>query len=146
MKFNWGTGIAIFFILFVSGVAAILWVGMDEDVGLIAKDYYELDIHYQDRVDKLKNSNTLSKDLEVAVSDDGKQIRIVFPDEITAREGEILFLRPSDGKKDFKLSVKTTSDKIQEIPVEGLTKGLWRITIDWSDKGVAYFKETYLMI
>lgn len=146
MKFNWGTGIALFFVLFISAVGVIIWVAMKEDVGLIAKDYYELDIHYQDRVNKLQNSQKLSSDIEIAMAGDGKNIRIVFPEEIMSPSGEIQFLRPSDGNKDFKVPVKTTSGKVQEIPAEQLSKGLWRVSVDWTDNGVAYFKESYLMI
>lgn len=146
MKFNWGTGIALFFVLFISAVGVIIWVAMKEDVGLIAKDYYELDIHYQDRVNKLQNSQKLSSDIEIAMAGDGKNIRIVFPEEIMSPSGEIQFLRPSDADKDFKVPVKTTSGKVQEIPAEQLSKGLWRVSVDWTDNGVAYFKESYLMI
>lgn len=143
-KFNWGTGIALFYGCFVLALFVILWIGKDEDIGLISRDYYDLDLHYQERIDKIQNSTRLSKDLDITAG--GDAIRIVFPEEVESPSGEIQMLRPADGRKDFKVPVKTTEGNMQVIPAASLDKGLWRISVDWTDRGVLYFKETYVMI
>ena len=41
MKFNWGTGILIFLILFLLAAGLFIGFAMRQDVSLVHEDYYE---------------------------------------------------------------------------------------------------------
>ena len=63
MKFNWGTGIAL-----VYGAFALIMVGVvirsrQYDPGLVSKDYYNLDLNYQEHFDKKQNAANLAQAL-----------------------------------------------------------------------------------
>ena len=54
MKFNWGTGIALAYGLFALGMVGAVFASRKHDPGLMQKNYYELDLNYQARMDKAK--------------------------------------------------------------------------------------------
>ena len=47
MKFNWGTGILIFLILFLMAAAVFIGFAMRQDVNLVHEDYYEKGVDYE---------------------------------------------------------------------------------------------------
>ena len=50
MKFNWGTGIFIFLILFVVGGVGFVIFTLQFDVNLVHKDYYEKGVDYSEQM------------------------------------------------------------------------------------------------
>ena len=51
MKFNWGTGILVFLILFLSASAVFIFFAMRQDVNLVHEDYYEQGVDYSAQMD-----------------------------------------------------------------------------------------------
>jgi len=119
-------------------------IAMDEyQHELVSEDYYKDELHYQEEIDKLNNSNSLSKNIELVNSKEG--ITITFPDDIAQESiiGSIYFQRLSNEKLDFTEQIKLT-DHNQLIPVEKLVSGKWIIKIDWESEQEQYlFKETW---
>ena len=67
MKFNWGTGIVLAFIGFISFIMYFV-VNMNTDKkldhDLVTEDYYKQELKYQNDIDKEKNAKTLTTNLK----------------------------------------------------------------------------------
>lgn len=148
MKFrlNWGTGIVIAMLAFMIFILSFVYksVAMDEyQHELVSEDYYKDELHYQEEIDKLNNSNLLSKDIVLTNSKDG--ILVSFPKDIEQESitGSIYFQRLSNEKLDFTEEIKLT-DHQQMISVDKLVSGKWIVKIDWETEQDKYlFKESW---
>ena len=146
MKFNWGTGIALFYATFVMAFAFLVFKSTQYDHSLVSDEYYADDIAYQEHYDKLANTQQLARDVVVVLNGSKTAIELKFPDGIKDVEGEIVFFRPSDSRKDFRVPVRPDPANEQVVSTQGLEAGLWRVKIDWKAEGKAYYKEELIVI
>ncbi len=146
LKFNWGTGIALTYILFLIAILTMVFIFMNQDVALETNDYYAKGLEYQSQIDKIERTKNLTEQLEILNKND----RIVFNfPKIFANKiisGEIYFYRPSNNKSDFKSKIDLTDSLQQIIFTKNLEKGLWKIKVDWSVENQNYYNEKILMI
>ncbi|AEE47920.1 FixH family protein [Haliscomenobacter hydrossis] len=146
MKFNWGTGIAVFYSLFVITMVYSVYRSTQFDNSLVSDQYYADDLKYQERFDKLSNAQSLKQDLEIQTAESGSQVELFFPGELGRVHGEIHFFCPSDQGSDFKVNIAPNLNHRQVISTSGLKSGLWRVKVDWSDGKKAYYKEEVIQI
>ncbi len=139
MKFNWGTGIALFYGLFVVVLVAAVIKSTQHDNSLVSDHYYADDLAYQQHYVKLANSRSLAEDVKIIHNTDA--VLLAFPKDLGAAQGEIVFFCPSDSKQDFTIAIQPDADNRQEIPLKGLKKGLWKVKVDWQANGRSYYKE-----
>ena len=146
MKINWGTGITIFYSLFVLTFVYLVYRSTQEDLNLVVDNYYEKDLQYQSHLDKLNNANTLLEDLKIYRNKEEEYIRFSFPKDFTNIKGEILLYRASDQSKDLTTTIKLDDGNSQQISTKDLQKGYWKIKVDWEGNETAYFKSTTIQI
>lgn len=146
MKLNWGSGITIFYSLFVITMVYAVYRSTQFDNSLVSDQYYAEDLKYQEKFDKLSNAQNLKEDLKIEQADSGSQVELLFPSELGQVHGEIFFFCPSDQSRDFKVNVAPNRNHRQVISTSGLKAGLWRVKVDWSDGSKAYFKEEVIQI
>ena len=132
MKFNWGTGLVIFFILFVGTLVFVMYQSSQVHDSLVVKDYYEEDINYQQHYDKKQNTADLSIKVKAEYIKENKEVVLTFPtDSVSITSGKILLYNPysefSDVKYDFNLGKAAT----YTFPVDKVKSGRWKIKIDW---------------
>ncbi len=139
MKFNWGTGIALFYGLFVVVLVAAVIKSTQYDNSLVSDHYYADDLAYQQHYVKLVNSKSLLEDVKIVRSEEA--VRLTFPQEVGVIQGEIIFFCPSDSQQDFKLPIELDADKKQVVPIKQIKKGLWKVKVDWQADGKPYYKE-----
>lgn len=144
-KISWGTGIVIGIIVFVVISITMTVIFMTQDVNLVSDNYYEKSLSYQDEIDK--QSRTKSLDEQVKISFNGEVITISVPSDYSNKDisGEIFFYRPSNPKLDFVLPLHLVEGS-QNIPVERLEKGFWRIKLNWTMDGNGYYNERAITI
>ena len=51
LKFNWGTGIFLFLVVFLLACAAFIYFAFTQDVNLVHKDYYEKGVNYTEQME-----------------------------------------------------------------------------------------------
>jgi nitrogen fixation protein FixH len=141
MKFNWGTGIAIFFSVFVLSLVYQVYRSTQYDNSLVSDHYYADDLRYQEHYDKLANAQALAVDLKIQHQKQKKEVEIHFPNGFDQFGGEVYFFSPADKSRDFRLPVRPGADGVQYIPTEELPKGHWKIKVDWTGDGKAFYKE-----
>lgn len=142
---NWGKGIILVFIVFILGIGLMVYKSMTKNIDLVTGNYYEKELKYQEQIDKINNSNQLKEKLKIDF--DGSRVQITYPD-IPGKliTGEISFYKPSDAKSDFRLPVETGREMKQVIEAAKLSRGMWKVQINWAMDGKEYFSEEKIMI
>jgi len=146
LKISWGTGIVIAFVIFMGGSISTAVYLMNQDVNLVADDYYDQEIKYQEQIDRMERTSRLGS--KQIVSFDGSIVSINIPKSVLSKKltGEIYFYRPSDSKSDIRIPLITDTSGVQLIPVERLEKGYWKIKVSWLSNGKDYFSEDRILV
>lgn len=146
MKFNWGTGILIFIIIFVAVAVFTAVTLMNKDVDLVTDNYYEKTLVYQDEIDMLNRSAEIRGKVDFIYSE--KLLSIIFPLEAAAKikAGDISFYRPANSSLDFNLQLKLDTTGIQVINTNKIEKGLWDVKLKWQQDGKDFLVEKRLIM
>jgi nitrogen fixation protein FixH len=145
MKINWGTGIVIAFVLFISFILYfVLKVQSDKkyDNELVVEKYYQKEQTFEHEMEKEQNALNLTE--KVILSNEEETVKITFPKEYdySKIKGKVSLYRPSSQKLDFEIPISLNSPYLL-IPKNNLADGRWDISVDWSYDGVDYLnKET----
>ncbi len=140
MKFNWGTGIVIAFIGFISFIMYFV-ISMNTnskyDHDLVTEDYYKQELEFQNDIDKEKNAQTLAENIEWKKTSDG--VIIIFPKslELNGITGKVFLYRPSNKQFDFEMDISLSNHNLL-IPDKSLLDGRWNIKVDWQFNGKSY--------
>lgn len=144
MKFNWGTGIALFYGAFVLAMVGIVIASRSHDPGLMQKDYYNLDLNYQERLEKKQNTAGLKDLPQVHFLAPSQTVLVQLPKEMNIASGNAKFYRPSTTGDDF--TVKIDQSGTFDIPTAKLASGIWYVELDWEADGKKYYWETSVFI
>ncbi|MBU1095714.1 MAG: FixH family protein [Bacteroidetes bacterium] len=146
MKFSWGTGITLSYVIFITVVIGVVIYFHTLDVNLVSDNYYEQEIKHQGKIDKAERANNLSEKPDIKV--DGRNIYIKFPTLFNADEieGSIVLFRPSNKNKDLTIPLNLNNDLRQNISTNKLDGGVWRIQIDWIARDISYYIEKIIMV
>lgn len=145
MKFNWGTGIVLAFIGFISFIMYFIITmnsGNKYDHDLVSEDYYAEELQYQNDINKLKNTKNLTTNVRYESTEAG--LLITFPEhfDYTQITGNMFLYRPSNKQLDFETAISLSNSNLL-IPDNRLVDGRWNIKIDWQYNGKSYlFKES----
>ena len=145
MKMNWGTGIAIFYGAFMVIMISFVVISRNVDHSLVMDNYYEADINYQNHKDKVANSKALKTDLIISKVA-GENVKFQFPELPGTISGEVLFYKPDDKSKDFKVAIKTDDLGLFNVNTGKLVSGLWRLKVEWKAGDKQYYKEQKMLL
>ena len=144
MKFNWGTGIAIAIVGFISFIMYfVITMSTDNTYShdLVTDKYYQQELEYQKQIDAEKNASNLENNIKIIPTKEGLQIQ--FPEEFSSKEikGKVFLYRPSNKHLDFEIPISITNTYLL-VPEKRLLDGRWNITVSWSYKNTPYlFKQ-----
>ncbi len=147
MKINWGSGIAIFYSLFVVVMVVMVVKSTQNKPKMVQENYYEKDLNYEAFRQKRANGESLKHLLKVNYESDLNQIKISFPGNLDNIEGDITMFRPSNQflDKNYKLQLDSMGDMV--IPLDRNTaRGKWKIQIDWKNDVQEFYNEEVIVI
>lgn len=137
MKFNWGTGILIFLILFLLACGLFIGFAMRQEVSLVHKDYYEKGVDHSEQM----NVEARSAPFQNAVNTRLKKGLLLIDIEpslsIQMDSAHYHLYRPSGGQHDILQSFDSSEIPLI-IPGEDLISGRYILKIYWSTKGLKY--------
>ncbi|WP_431164538.1 FixH family protein [Tenacibaculum halocynthiae] len=144
MKLNWGTGIVISIIAFMSFIMYFV-ITMSTKQGynhdLVTEKYYQKELDFQQNIEATKNAKRLKNNLTVTKSKGGLTINFPKDFDYNKIKGKMFLYRPSNKQLDFEIPL-SLSDTYLLVPENRLLGGRWNITISWQYKGKNYlFKE-----
>jgi len=144
MKINWGTGIVIAIVLFMSFIIFMvvkMTTNNKYEHDLVVEDYYKQELLYQQEIDKIDNLKQLKGTIEITTL--GENIVVTFPEELDIKEikGNVVFYRPSNNSLDFKVPLELQSHQ-WVFPKKNVVAGRWDVSVDFIHHNTAYlFKE-----
>ena len=138
IKFNWGTGIFSFLLVFLLASAAFIIFAFRQDVNLVHKDYYEKGASYSDQME-IKARSEQYKDAFFTIQD-GNQHLIVGLNkdiEIEVDSGGVKLYRPSDSDYDQDQDFEEQA-RISLFLKESLISGRYIATVYWYAQGLQF--------
>ena len=136
---SWGKWIVAAFVFFALFIGVLVTISMRQDVDLVAADYYQKELVYQDQIDRLNNTNALALKPRLAILE-GKYLTIYFPD-MTIEKGQVHLFRPSDSQMDQQFVLRASGDSVQQFTLQPLEKGMYKVKLEWKMAGKEYFME-----
>ncbi|MBP6539088.1 MAG: FixH family protein [Saprospiraceae bacterium] len=147
MKFNWATGLTLFFILFIGTLVFVVYKSTQVHDSLVVENYYEEDINYQKHYDKRQNTADLSVKVLVDYNKSNQEILFTFPvDSLSSASGKILLYNPYSEKSDVNYDIKTDANGSFKIPIKDVKSGRWKLKIDWITGSKSYYQEEEIII
>lgn len=141
MRWNWGTGVVIAFVLFISFIMYfVVRTNTDSSLehDLVTEEYYKKELQYQQQLSEEQRSVDEGMEVEIEVFPEG--LRIEFPASIPAEEisGRIELYRPSDKNLDRQWPLENIHDQVYLLHRTLLAEGRWDVNVVWTWKGNTY--------
>ncbi|MFM1878908.1 MAG: hypothetical protein RLZZ241_1774 [Bacteroidota bacterium] len=140
MKINWGTGIVLAFIAFISFILYFVFTALSDpkaDHELVTDRYYSKDLEYQQDLYASANLEAFNGQIKLEKVTEG--LAINFPESMGSEiiTGTVNLYRPSNENLDFELPLRTTGNRFV-VPADHLVEGRWNISIKWEISGKPY--------
>ncbi len=140
----WPYAIIATFVLFASYIGFMVQRAMRTDVELVSPDYYKQELAYQQRMESVARTAALPAPVQVRYEPAAQRLTLELPPALAGPgvRGQVHFFRPSDQKLDFTLPfVPTGQPARQLLSTARLLPGHWRLRLDFTAGGQAYFIE-----
>lgn len=140
MKINWGTGIVLAFIGFISFIMYfVISMSTNKSIesDLVTEDYYGQELEFENDLNKQKNAQHLKEDVTWQRVQNG--LVLTFPKDMEPSKitGNVFLYRPSNKHLDFESSISLSEHHLL-IPDKRLLDGRWNIKVDWQYDGKSY--------
>lgn len=145
MKFNWGTGILIFIILFLLAAALFIIFAMRQRVELVHEDYYERGVDYSSQMDVEKRSAPYQESLQAVQREGTLQISLTDSVALACDSARIQLYRPSDNQLDVNMPYDPGRGALV-ISREDLVPGRYILKLSWYSEGLKYEADRTLNI
>lgn len=145
MKFSWGTGIFLFFVVFLTLAGFFLVFAFSKDVNLVHEQYYLKGVNYSHQMEIDKRSEPYKN--TIYFENTVNELKVFFPDDFLSKidSGNIHFFRPSDRFLDAEF--KMNKDKnFQILDKTKISRGRYLVQFSWTTEAVEYFLEKELLI
>jgi hypothetical protein len=137
MKFNWGTGILVFLILFLSASAIFIFFAMRQDVNLVHKDYYEQGVDYSAQMIVDARSAKYKDSFKTFVEDGSLVVDFEKSLALSIDSGSVLMFRPSSSSLDVSITFDLKESSLK-IPRSSLITGRYILKLNWYSSGLKY--------
>lgn len=141
---SWGTKIAFLYISFAGMIAFMVYKSSMQNVDLVAPNYYEQELSYQDKIDGINNVSAQANAINMEQTKEA--ISFKFLKELGEPKGHILFFKPDEASSDFETEISVDALGIQKVNTTSLTKGAYIVKVDWTLGKEKYFKEERIII
>ena len=146
MKISWGIKIIIAFVIFGIGIGVMVGISMSKNIDLVSENYYEKELKYQDKIDMINRTNSLSD--KVGIESTPGAVKVTFPGSLSKENitGKINFYRAMDKRKDFSVDISKNEKGEQIIPSEKLDKGNWKVEVVWKMNDIEFFNQAEIFL
>ena len=144
-KFHWGHAILIFFIFYVGTLAFVLFKSTTVNHSLVVKDYYNHDLNYQKKYDKIQNFVKHNIGLEVRWDEKNSSLILEF-NNAASRSGNIKLYNPAHTSKDLSSEFAAGKESIYSLRDLNLSPGRWKVQLDWTEEDIPFFTEKEIYI
>ncbi|PJJ59747.1 FixH family protein [Hymenobacter chitinivorans] len=139
----WPYAIILAFVLFAGYIGFMVQQAMRTSVDLVSPDYYKQELAYQQRMETEARTAALPAPVQVILDADARRLTLTLPASLAGQavQGRVHFFRPSDQQRDFSLPLQFGPNQQQHINTSQMQPGYWRVRLDFTAGGQAYFVE-----
>ena len=145
---NWGAKIVLSFVCFFGVIFTMAYISMNQDINLVADNYYEQELAYEDQIERIKNTQGLSEKPQMVLDRVEREARLVFPNELIGKvsEGKVHFFRPSNSALDKEFTIVLDQEGFQAFDISAFPAGLWKAKVSWEWKNREYYEEITIVL
>lgn len=148
MKINWGMGIVLAFVAFISFILYFVVLASTDrkaEHDLVTANYYEKELEFQQDIEATQRADRPENRVQVSQGKEG--IRFHFPARVRTPPvtGTVEAYRPSDIGMDFEVPFELDQGDLL-IPDSLLARGRWDFTVRWESNGVRYMRKEAVML
>ncbi|MCB2406989.1 FixH family protein [Hymenobacter lucidus] len=138
----WPYAIILTFVLFAGYIGYMVQQAMRTSVDLVSPDYYQQELRYQQRMETVARTAALPAPVQLEHDAARRHLTLQLPAALASQavQGQLHFFRPSDQKLDFTLPLQPVNG-MQQINTAQMQAGYWRVRLDFTAGGQAYFVE-----
>ncbi len=130
MKLNWGQGIFLFFVVFISlGISFIIF-SLRQNNDLVTNDYYEKGADYTHQMEINSRSILYNDSINLVNRNNYLIARFSKSIDLMTDTMDVFFFRPSDKRFDHEFRMALKSDSIPIIK-SGIQKGRYKVKFQW---------------
>jgi hypothetical protein len=137
---NWGYKLAFVYIAFAAGILTLVFKAKGEKVDLVAKDYYNQELAFSQRIAATNNAAEFSGKVKINVLENLVDINLPEECQDNSLQGTLKLYCPSDASFDRVVDLVPGS-LYQMIPTEGLKGGLYLVQLKWTMNNKEYYLE-----
>ena len=141
---NFGKAIVLSFVLFGLFIGVLVTVCIRQDVNLVSKDYYQQELAYQKKLDKINNAALLSQ--PPTITAEQGRVSIVFESTKGLEMGALKLSRPSNDRLDQEFKLNPAAGNAQQFELRAWEPGLYRASLTWTSDGKEYFVEKLIVL
>jgi hypothetical protein len=139
---NWGKGILIAMIAFMSFIIILVVGFFSHRVDLESEDYYMREMAYEEEMGFLNNANALSENAEISVQDG--HVVVQLSEKYDYSDVELALKRPDDSQDDKTFQIENTHTFI--VPGDAVRDGKYIVELSYiaNDQHCLQKEEIYL--
>ena len=141
LSLNWGTGIALSYLLFASGTMGFVVFALQRPVDLVSADYYAQSLRQDQQMDAVRNARELGAGAGIVQSRDRAVVVSIPQAQASSARGTVTLYRASDAGADRVFDLRTDAEGRQRISLEGLKAGAWSVRVRWHAAGRDFYLE-----
>jgi nitrogen fixation protein FixH len=142
----WPLAIIAFFAAAIAGFAVFIWLCSRHPDDLVARDYYEQELRYQERIDRMQNAQRDAAAAAVTYDAASRSILISLPHAAGNLSGRVELYRPSAVEQDRQFQLQPDASGRQRIDAANLSPGLWKVRVSWTVGKQDYFIDHKIVI
>lgn len=139
---NWGKGITLVMIAFMTFILYMVFTLMSKNTDLESEDYYQKEIEFEKEIKASSNTNKLKVKVKVVQNDDF--VVVQFPDLEKLDSISVLLFRPDNEKDDQTFTEKDS--KTLMIPKTKLKAGVYDLKIEYKVDHELYMQKESILI
>ncbi|GAB2781300.1 nitrogen fixation protein FixH [Hymenobacter luteus] len=139
----WPYAIVAAFVLFAGFIGYLVQQAMRTSVDLVSPNYYQQELAYQQRMETVARTAALPAPVEIEHDAAARRLTLRLPAAMAGQQvrGQVHLFRPSDQHLDFSLPLQPSATLQQQISTARMQSGYWRVRLDFTADGQAYFVE-----
>jgi len=141
----WPYGIVLAFLIFCGFMIGFAVYSTNSKTELVAEDYYDQEIQYQQVIDGKNRMKSLANAPELTV--DAQQVTVALPEALhTADSGHVRFYRPSNENFDYRVDLTDFEAGQLALTADKFVSGPYQVVLQFYIAGALYFHEERITI
>jgi hypothetical protein len=144
----WPLGIIVTFALFFTGTVGLVVMAFSQKVDLVSPDYYEQELKFQGRIDRVERTRNAVSQAAVAFEAGSQCITVSLPVSQAGHEvhGHIELYRPSSAGLDRDIQLAPDANGVQRLGTAGMVPGLWKVRVSWTVEHQDYYLDQKVVV